>query len=278
MKIYSRNHIRQILLYTFLILIALLFAMPMLFTILSSLKSKLEIFSQPFALPAIPKFSNYTEAWQEANMSHYFINSIIQAGSTVIILAFVASLAAYALSRFEFQGNRLLLLFFTIGLMIPMHTVLVPVAYGIGFFNLKNNILALILVYVAFNLPFSILVICTYMRTINRSLEEAAIISGASYFQIYCRVMLPLTVPAISTVSIFNFLSAWNNIIFPLLFINDRNLKPIAIGLLNFSGERGNDYGPLMAAIVITVALPLVIYLIFQERAEGGLVAGAVKE
>ena len=84
--------------------------------------------------------------------------------------------------------------------------------------------------------------------------------------------------PAISTISIFNFLGAWNNILFPLLFINDKNLKPIALGLLNFNGERGSDYGPLMAAIVITVAVPLVIYLLFQEKVEGGLAAGAVKE
>ena len=110
------------------------------------------------------------------------------------------------------------------------------------------------------------------------NLEEAALIDGATYFQIYKNVMLPMTVPAISTISIFNFLGAWNNILFPLLFINDKNLKPIALGLLNFNGERGSDYGPLMAAIVITVAVPLVIYLLFQEKVEGGLAAGAVKE
>lgn len=266
------------LLYTFLIVMAALFAMPMFFTILSSIKTKLEIFSDPFALPEVPMFSNYIVAWQEAHMSRYFINSIFQAGSVVIILAIFASLASYALSRFEFKGSRFLLLFFSIGMMVPMHTVLVPVAYMIGMFNLKNNIAALILIYVAFNLPFSILVISNYMRKVNRSLEEAAIIDGASYFQIYRRIMLPLSLPAISTVSIFNFLSVWNNILFPLLFINDQKLKPIALGLLNFNGERGSDYGPLMAAIVITIALPLILYLLFQEKVEGGLAAGAVKE
>ena len=89
--------------------------------------------------------------------------------------------------------------------------------------------------------------------------------------------MLPLSVPAISTVSIFNFLSTWNNILFPLLFINDKNLKPISLGLLTFNGEHGSDYGPLMASIVITVAVPTILYLVFQEKVEGGLAAGAVK-
>ena len=152
-----------------------------------------------------------------------------------------------------------------LGMMVPVHTVLVPVSYIIGALNLKNNIPALVMIYVAFSLPFSILVVTNFMKGVNRSLEEAAL-------------MLPMTVPAISTISIFNFLGAWNNILFPLLFINDKNLKPIALGLLNFNGERGSDYGPLMAAIVITVAVPLVIYLLFQEKVEGGLAAGAVKE
>ena len=108
--------------------------------------------------------------------------------------------------------------------------------------------------------------------------KEATIIDGANYFQIYSKIMIPLTLPAISTISIFNFMGAWNNILFPLLFINDKRLRPISLGLLNFNGERGSEYGLMMAGIVITVAVPLAIYLLFQEKVESGLAAGAVKE
>lgn len=264
--------------YVFLIVMGLMFAAPMLFTLLSSVKTKVEIFSHPFGLPASIKLSNYVQAWTKANMGRYFINSLIQSMATVIVLAVVASMAAFLLSRFRFRFNGLLLLFFMVGMMVPMHTVLVPVAYLIGALNLKNNIPALVLIYVAFNLPFSIVVISNFMKSVPPALEEAALIDGANYFQIYSKVIMPMVVPAISTVSIFNFLGAWNNILFPLLFINNKNLKPIALGLLNFNGERGSDYGPLMAAIVITVALPFVLYLLFQEKVEGGLAAGAVKE
>lgn len=274
----SKSKLGKIIMYLYLLVMTAVFAMPMVFTLLSSVKTKLEIFSDPFALPKVPQFVNYIVAWKEANMSRYFINSILQAGATVIILAIMASMAAYVLSRFDFKGNKFLLLFFTVGMMVPMHTVLVPVAYIIGALNLKNNILALILIYVSFSLPFSILVMTNFMKGVNRSLEEAAVIDGATYFQVYRLVILPLCIPALSTISIFNFLSAWNNILFPLLFINDKKLKPISLGLLNFNGERGSDYGPLMAAIVITVALPLILYLLFQEKVEGGLAAGAVKE
>ena len=266
------------LMYVLLLVAAIIFAAPMLFTVVSSLKTKVEIFSEPFSLPDVIQWGNYVEAWTGANMSVYFLNSIIQAGATVIVLAITSSMAAYVLSRFDFKCNKFLMLFFTLGMMVPMHTVLVPVSYMISALGLKNNIPALIMIYTAFNLPFSIIVVTSFMKGVNKSLEEAALLDGASYFQIYKNVMLPMTVPAISTISIFNFLNAWNNILFPLLFINDKELKPIALGLLNFNGERGSDYGPLMAAIVITVAVPLILYLLFQEKVEGGLSAGAVKE
>ena len=268
----------KVIAYAFLIIMAIIFVMPMLFTIISSLKTKLDIFSDPFALPKNPQWSNYVVAWKDANMSAYFINSVIQSGSTVILTSLISTMAAYALARFDFKLNKVLVLVFMLGMMVPMHTILVPVSYIIGLFNLKNNIFALVLVYVAFNLPFSIMVMITFMKGVNRSLEEAAIIDGANYFQIYSKIMIPLTLPAISTISIFNFMGAWNNILFPLLFINDKRLRPISLGLLNFNGERGSEYGLMMAGIVITVAVPLAIYLLFQEKVESGLAAGAVKE
>lgn len=274
----KKNVAMNIIGYIFLLAMSLLFILPMLFTILSSLKTKLEIFSSPFALPKVVQWANYTKAWKDANMSAYFINSLIQAGSTVILSSIVSTMAAYALARFKFRLNKFLLGLFLIGMMVPIHTILVPISYIIGMFNLKNNIAALVLVYVAFSLPFSILVMMTFMKGVNLSLEEAAIIDGASYFQIYSQIMIPLTLPAISTISIFNFMGAWNNILFPLLFINDKRLRPISLGLLNFSGERGSEYGLLMAGIVITVVVPLIIYLLFQEKVESGLAAGAVKE
>ncbi len=264
--------------YLFLVIMALAFITPLLFTLLSSLKNNREIFSNPFALPETWRFDNYLVAWTEANMSRYFLNSVFISLATVIILALVSSMAGFIISRFQFRFSKTILLFFLLGMMIPMHTVLVPIAYVIGLLGLKNNLLMLILLYVAFSIPFSILVLSNFMKGITKSLEEAAIIDGANYFQIYRYVALPLTVPAISTISIFNFLGAWNNVLFPLIFINDKNLKPISLGLLNFSGERGSDYGPLMAAITITVFVPLLIYLVFQEKVEGGLAAGAVKE
>lgn len=268
----------KLILYALAIGIGLIFIGPMIFTFISSLKENTEIFSAPFSLPATLRFENYITAWTEAKMGRYLLNSIFISLSTVIIVIVVSSMVSFVLARFNFKFNKFLSIFFLLGMMIPMHTVLVPVAFFIGTFSLKNNVMALILLYVAFSLPFSILVLTRFMKGINVSLEEAAIMDGASYFQVYYKIILPMTVPAISTISIFNFLLAWNDILFPLLFINDDRLKPVALGLLNFSGERGSEYGPLMAAIAITISVPLIIYLLFQEKVEGGLASGAIKE
>ncbi|MFV0527872.1 MAG: carbohydrate ABC transporter permease [Lachnospiraceae bacterium] len=269
---------KRIFLYVFLIGMALIFAAPMLFALLSSVKTKIEIFSTPFSLPETVMWSNYVEAWKGANMGTYFINSIIQSGASVLLLIVLSTMVSFVLSRFQLKMNKGIMLYFLLGMMVPMHTVLVPISYMIGTFNLSDNIVALVMVYVAFGLPFSVLVITNFMKGVNRSLEEAALVDGANFFQTYFYIMLPMTKPAIATVSIFNFLNAWNNVIFPLIFIKDNNLKPLALGILNFNGERGTEYGPLMAAIVITVALPMLVYMLFQEKVESGLAAGAVKE
>ncbi|MEA4897411.1 MAG: carbohydrate ABC transporter permease [Christensenellaceae bacterium] len=262
---------------SFMVICAALFVSPLLFTLLSSFKNNREIFTAPFSMPAAWRFENYVTAWKQANIGQYFFNSILLAVATVALLALLCSMAAFVIARFRFRFGRLILVFFMIGMMVPMHTVLVPIAYMIGLFKLKNNLFVLILLFTAFSIPFTIMVLTNFMGQIEGALEEAAVIDGAGYAQIYRHVALPLSVPALATVSIFNFLGAWNNVLFPLLFINDRRLKPISLGLLSFNGERGSEYAPLMAAIIITVSVPLAIYLLFQEKVEGGLSAGAVK-
>ena len=131
----KKNISMKVVAYTFLIVMAIIFIMPMLFTIISSLKTKLDIFSDPFALPKNPQWKNYVIAWKDANMSAYFINSVIQSGSTVILTSLISTMAAYALARFDFKLNKVLVIVFMLGMMVPMHTILVPVSSIIGLFN-----------------------------------------------------------------------------------------------------------------------------------------------
>lgn len=269
---------KKVFLYIFVVAMAVTFIGPMLFTIASSLKDNKEIFSAPFSLPKTFRFENYKIAWEDAKMSRYMLNSIFIAVSSVITVVIVSSMGSFVLSRFNFKINKYVSLFILMGMMVPMHTILVPVSYIIAAFDLKNNLIALVLLYVAFSIPFSTIVLTRFMQGISKSVEEAAVMDGASFFKIYWKIILPMSIPALSTVAIFNFLGAWNDVLFPLLFINDDKLKTVSLGLLNFQGERGSEYGPMMAAIGITLLIPLVIYLFFQEKVEEGIAAGGVKE
>lgn len=273
-----KNKLKKTGVYAFLVVMALTFIGPMIFALISSLKNNKAIFSAPFSLPEKFLYNNYLVAWVEGNMGQYFLNSVFISFSTIVILALVASMAAFVLAKMNLKINRFLQIFFLMGMMIPIHTILIPVAYMVGNLNLKNNLFTLIFIYVAFSLPFSIAVLVAFMKSINNSMIEAAIIDGAGFGQIYFNIILPMSVPAISTISIFNFLTSWNDIIFPLIIINENKLKPISLGLLNFHGERGSEYGPLMAAIVITSIIPVILYILFQEKVDSGIAAGAVKE
>lgn len=273
-----RKNLKKFGVYAFLLVMTLVFIGPMYFAVISSVKDNKAIFRSPFGLPEQLIYNNYLVAWTQGRMGQYFLNSVFISSSTIIVLAIAASMTAFVLAKFNFKANRFLQMFFLMGMMVPIHTVLVPVAYIVGKFNLKNNLFTLVFIYAAFSLPFSIAVLTVFVGSINNALIEAAIIDGAGHFQIYRYIILPMSVPAISTISIFNFLTSWNDIIFPLIIINDNRLKPISLGLLNFHGERGSDYGPLMAAIVITSIIPVILYILFQEKVETGIAAGAIKE
>lgn len=275
MKVSKRN---KIILYIFVILMGLLFVGPILFTVFSSLKNNTEIFGAPFALPKVYRFSNYTQAWRDAKLGLYMRNSIILSISSVVLGLLINSMASYVLSRFNFKMNKYLSLFFLMGMMIPMHTILVPITYIIGAFGWKNNLIVLVTLYISFSIPFSTAVLTSFMKGITKSVEEAALIDGASFFQIFLRIILPMSGPAISTIAIMNFLGVWNDVLFPLLFLNDPSKKTLALGLLIFNGERGSEYGPMFAAIAISLFIPIVIYLFFQEKIEEGMASGVANK
>ncbi|WP_040535898.1 carbohydrate ABC transporter permease, partial [Schleiferilactobacillus shenzhenensis] len=182
-----RFTVARLLNYIFLIVMALFFIGPLLFTLLSSVKNNTEIFANPFGLPKVFLWQNWQDAWQSANMSQYLLNSFVYAIIGVALILFIGSMVSYVLARMNFRFNKWLSMFFLIGMMIPMHTIIVPVAWIIGDLDLKNNIAALIILYVAFSMPFTTAVLTNFMSTIPVELEEAAILDGASHFQIYWR-------------------------------------------------------------------------------------------
>ena len=263
--------------YAIYILMGVICLFPVLFSIMSSFKSTQEIFATPFKLPTSISFDNYVTAWKIGNMGRYFANTLLLTAASLVIIVFVASMAAFVIARFRFKLQSVLLLFFVSGMMIPMQSVIIPLAFNLGQFQLKNNYLVLIMIYVAFQLPMSVFIYNGFMVSIPKELEEAARVDGCSVARIYFNVILPLIKPAIVTSSIFNFINIWNNLLFPLVFITDKDMQVISYGLLQFFSQWKADYGGVMAGITLSIIPSLLIYVFMQEKVEAGMVAGAVK-
>lgn len=257
--------------------LALIFLYPIYFCLISSFKDSMEIFASPFTFPTKPVFSNYPDAVITGKIGQYFINTVFLTACTLLLTVVIGSMAAYILARFVFKGKGFVYLFFVAGLMIPIQSVIIPIAYAFGKIKLYDNYPALILLFTAFSLPMTVFILTGFMKAIPVELEESAVIDGCSPRKIFQAIVIPLSMPAIASVSIFNFLQVWSNLLFPLVLIKSSNLMTISYGLLNFFAERTSDYGGVMAAGVITMTPMLVAYILLQEKVEKGLTAGAVK-
>ena len=250
---------------------------PFLFSVISSLKSNTEIFKSFTSLPTSLKWSNYYNAIVEGQIFLYFINTIFLCGATIVVCALAGSMASYILDRFIFRARSGVYLFFIAGMMIPIQAVIIPMAYLFSKLHINNNYPVLILMYSAFSIPMTVLVLTGFIHAIPKELEESAVIDGASADQVFFRIIFPVMKPGIISVSIFTFIQVWNNLLFPLVFISNRRLGTISTGLLNYFGERSTDYGSALAAITLTIIPVIIIYLLMQNRIEEGFIAGALK-
>lgn len=261
----------------FLTTFSLLMVYPLYWLITSAFKTNEEFFTQPYAFPTSFTFENFQRAWEVANLGQAMINSTIVTVTATVLTIFLGALTAYVLSRFTFKLKGVLVVFFMLGMLIPVHSTLVPLFTLMNEVGLLDTYWALILPYTAFELPIAIFLTVAYMSTIPKELEEAAVIDGSGYWGIFFKIMLPLSVPALSTVAILAFLRYWNEFVFALVFINDSSLKTLPLSLAIFSDGFSTDYALTMAAMTIAVLPTIVMYLMFQEQIMKGMVAGSVK-
>lgn len=261
----------------FLSVFSLLMIYPLYWLITSAFKTNEEFFSQPYSFPTGIAFDNFIRAWDTANLGQAMINSIIVTVSATALTVFLGALTAYVLSRFSFKLKGFLIVFFLLGMLIPVHSTLVPLFTLMNKVGLLDSYGALILPYTAFELPIAIFLIVAHMSTVPKELEEAAVIDGTGYWGIFFKIMLPLSVPALATVAILAFLRFWNEFAFALVFINDNALKTLPLSLAVFSDGFSTDYALTMAAMTIAVIPTIIMYVLFQEQIMKGMVAGAVK-
>jgi N-acetylglucosamine transport system permease protein len=277
-----RHRYRNVPYYAILILWALFTIFLFVWLAESSFKTNREVFSSAWQLPATPilaAIENYTKAWKTVHMSIYFINSVIVTASSVILVIALSAPAAYAISRVPFRGNWVVSYYFIAGMGLPLQLIMIPLFVLLAKLGLANTLPGLIAAYVGVSIPFTILLLTGFFRTLPTDLEDAAAMDGCTEFGIFWRVMLPLAGPGIFTAAIFNFISMWNEFLLAMIIINKDELRTMPLGLLNirYTMQYTADWSGLFAAVVIVILPSLLIYLLLSEKVMAGLTLGAEK-
>ena len=221
--------------------------------------------------------ANFWNALTTPGLGQYFLNSVVIAFSTVLLVTACASLCAYAVSRLSFRGRSLLYASLLLTLMMPATALAIPFFILNKTFHLFNNYLGLILPYSALGIPFALVILKNFFDTFPRDLEEAAIVDGAGVFRIFRSIVLPNTLSSLTVVIIWTFLNAWNEFLLALLFMTSDSMKTISLAPLSFEGMYQSQEGALMAILVLISIPTIVLYLGLQRQLERGVQSGALK-
>ncbi|WP_187386125.1 carbohydrate ABC transporter permease [Paenibacillus tuaregi] len=263
----------------FLLGYLLIILFPFLFVLFSSVKKDNNAIAlHPFGLPKEFVFNNYYEAWVNAKISTYFLNSLYISLLAAIVTILIAAMFSYAVTRMRF-GKLAAALFglVLIGMLIPNNAMMLPIYTLVRKLGILNTHLALIIPYIGNAIPFTVIILAAFMRSLPSEIEEAAVMDGLSASGIFARIVLPLTVPAIITVFIVNFLSNWNEFLLANYFLSKDTLRTLPVGMVQFRNQYQMNYAQMSAGIVYSVVPVVIIYAFLQEKIIEGVTAGSVK-
>lgn len=252
---------------------------PIIWMLFYSFKNNTEIFqTNPFGPPTVLRVENYIKAWETFNLPTYFMNSVKVTVAVICFVVVFATMFAYAVARMRFRGQHFLRMLTLIGLFLPLQCIMIPIAVLVRDLHISNTLWAVIVPYTAFNLSFAIMVLYGYMRSLPFELEESACIDGANVWTCFTRIIVPNVKSAIATVSIFVFMSVWNEYNLALILLTREHLKTLPLGLLFFQGEYTTDWGAMGATMVIASIPTVLIYTLFSAQVEKAMTtSGAVK-
>ena len=252
---------------------------PIFWILMSSFKSTTEFTLTPsYALPQGIYYQNYVEAWNRGRMSTYFVNSVIVTFVSLFFIMLFSSTSAFALTKMQWKNRARVLTMFLSGIMVPTAVVLIPLYLIYNQVGLINTRFSLILTYIAFGLPLSVFLLRSYLTALPDDMMEASVIDGASIYQVFWHIVLPLMTTGIVTVGVIQFYFRWNDLMFSMTFVNDSALKTVQTGLLYFSDQYGNrNWGAIFACIAISVMPTIVVYISMNKMVIEGMTAGAVK-
>lgn len=262
-----------------LLIWAVIVIFPMVWLLYSTFKTDQEIFFSPWALPTTLQWDNFARAWTDAHIGEYFLNSFIVVLPSLALILLLSSMTAYVLARFPFPGNRVIFYLFMAGMLFPVFLALIPLFFLVKSLNMLNTFHGLILVYVAYSLPFSVFFLTGFFKSLPSELHEAAIIDGANQYQVFFRIMLPLAQPGLISIGIFNFLGMWNQYLLPVVLMTDAKRYLLTQGLAYMLHQQYymNDWSGLFAAVTMIMVPTLIVYVLFQSQIQKGITVGALK-
>ena len=250
---------------------------PFLWLVLASLKTNAELLDDPFKLPEVFQFKNYTEAIEAAGLIQLIINSLIISSSATFLNVLVSSMCAFAIARHIFWGNNVLFLMIASGILIPLNALIIPYYAIINYLHLYDTRTGLILVYCAVGLPVSTFILTEFFKSIPKEIEEASTLDGCNFVSRYFRIMLPLAIPGLMTAGTFQFILCWNEFIYAMLLTSSTEIRTIQFGISYFTNQFFSDYVGMFAALVVSIIPSITVFILFQERVITGLTAGSVK-
>lgn len=274
----SKRRIKNIFIYLILVFSSIVMIYPFAWMSSTSLKEYSYMLEfPPDLIPENPTFKNYINAWTSNNFQSYFLNSLFVTVIAVFLTILCSSLMAYAFARFDFWGKEIIFYSILIVLMIPTMVALIPQFLLAKTLNLRDSLWGLILFYTAGSIPNTTFLLRGFFEEIPFELEDAMKIDGAGPLAIFKRLILPLSKPALSTVTIFNFLGFWDEFTLALTFIDDPSKRTLPIAIATFQGRHGSDWGLVFAASIISIIPVVIVYVLMQRNFVGGITQGALK-
>lgn len=273
-----RRILNYVLRYTLLTLAAVVLIYPFLYMVSTSFKSRSFVLNSPLNLiPSDPTLDNYVYALGVDNFGRYFLNSALVATVSTFLIVMLSSMMAYAFSRLNFAGKRILFGTIVVGLTIPTMMLIIPQFLLARDLHLLNSLQGLVPFYVGTALGFNTFLLAGFFQSIPRELDEAMLMDGAGPWRRYWSLALPLSKPALATCVIFAFLGTWDEFAWALTVLNDTEVRTLPIAIALFQGQHATSWGLVFAASLIAIIPVLIVYIVFQRFFVAGLASGGVK-
>ncbi len=267
----------SVIIYLVLAVLVVLYIAPLLWMVSVSVKTNAEVFASPFGMPEVVQLGNYIFAWTKGYLGKAMFNSFLVCVVALAVSLFFGAMASFAIARMKWKLSSAAMTYFMVGMMVPVHCVLIPLFVRFSKLGLTNNLVGLMLPYITFSLPMTIFLMVGFFKGMPRELFEAACIDGCDIYKCFFKIALPLSRTGLCVAGLMTFVANWNELLLAMVFISDPLQKTLPVTLTYFVGPYATNYVQMFAAVVIAIAPTIVVYCLFSNQIVDGLTAGAVK-